>query len=75
MHKQKFEAALAVAEELGSWSAYASYMLGEADTGDEDFNYLLAELRTANEKVQLRANQLSLKHNVRYFNPLSYGTS
>lgn len=75
MHKQKFEATLAVAEELGSWAAYASYMLGEADTGDEDFNYLLAELRTANEKVQLRANQLSLKHNVRYFTPLSYGPS
>lgn len=61
MH-DKFRAALAQAEELGGWTAYTEYMLGMADTGDEGFDEMLAELFRASEKVSLRANQLCMEY-------------
>lgn len=64
---QKFKAALELAQELGSWTAYASYMMGTADTGDQHFDYLLTELYHINEKVHLRANQLSIKNDLPFF--------
>lgn len=56
----KFEAALKLATELGGWPAYATYMLGDGDTGDERLDECLEKLYRANEQTYLRSNQLSL---------------
>lgn len=71
--EEKFKATLELAEELGSWAAFAAYMLGVTDTGDEDFNNLLADLYSINEKVHLRANQLSLKYELPFFSGIRDG--
>lgn len=67
MNYDKFKTALELANELGSWPAYASYHIGLADTGDESLDNLLADLYLYNEKVHLRANQLSMKHDLPFF--------
>lgn len=70
---QKFKDTLELANELGSWTAYASYMLGVCDTGDEHLDDLLFQLYNLNEKVHLHANRTSLKHELPLFTGTMYG--
>lgn len=64
----RFERTLKEAEEQGSWAAYAVYTMGAADTGDEELDYLLADLYATNESVHRKANQLSLRYDLPLFN-------
>jgi hypothetical protein len=55
------------AEKQGSWADYAVYMLGDADTGDEELNVAISDLYRANETVHRIANKLALRYDLEMF--------
>lgn len=65
--RHKYADALMMAQDIGSWAAYSTYMQGNFDTGDQELDKLLTTLMDANEKVHLRANQLSLMYDLPLF--------
>lgn len=65
--RHKYADTLMMAQDIGSWAAYAAYMQGDFDTGDAELDKLLAVLMGANEKVHFRANQLSLMYDLPLF--------
>ena len=67
--RHKFADTLLMAQELGSWAAYAAYMQGDVDTGDSELDKLLEDLFGINEKVHLRTNQLSMMYDLPLFSP------
>lgn len=67
--RHKYADTLMLAQDIGSWAAYAAYMQGDADTGDAELNQLLGKLFEVNEQVHLRANQLSMMHDLPLFSP------
>lgn len=69
--RHKYADTLMLAQDIGSWAAYAAYMQGEFDTGDSELDKLLTVLMEANEKVHFRANQVSLMHDLPLFS--AYG--
>ena len=66
--RHKFAEALILAQDIGSWTAYASYMDGEPDTGDSELDKAIRSLNVASEAVHLRANQLSMLYELPFFN-------
>lgn len=65
--RHKYADTLMMAQDIGSWAAYSTYMQGNFDTGDQELDGLLVTLMEANEKVHFRANQLSLMHDLPLF--------
>lgn len=58
------------AELQGSWSAYAVFCLGEANTGDADLDEAIRCLYEANESVHRIANKLALRYELEFFGGL-----
>ena len=66
--RHKFADALLMAQELGSWAAYATYSAGLPETGDIEMDKLLEELENIGERVYKRSNELSLMYELPLFN-------
>lgn len=58
----KLEDTFNLARSLGGWPQYAVHCMGDADTGDDDLDFALAELYSANENLHRVANKLALRH-------------
>lgn len=62
-----FDDVLREAESWGSWAEYAVWHLGEVNTGEPEFDKLIADLYTINENVHKMANQLALRYDLELF--------
>lgn len=70
MNSVELNALLREAEEQGSLAGYAVFVLGEANSSDEQFNEAIRCLYEANETVHRVANQLALRYDVEFFGGL-----
>lgn len=63
----KVDAAIRRAEQLGTWAEYAVEVMGEPETGDQEFDDAVKGLYIANEEMHRTANKLALRYDLELY--------